>query len=282
VHHSNAIHHQSCCSQGNYIYGFHAVKTLLRTNNHGGSAIVDKVYLLVGRQDKRSKEIIDLIEQSDIQCERATKDQLDRLANFAKHQGFVALWHSADGDTSLPLRARNSINNVKDDDLEDLHALVYRVAARAFFLVLDGIQDPHNLGACLRTANATGVHAVIVPKDNAVGLTAAVRKVACGAAETTPVFQVTNLARTLRFLREQNIWIYGLTPRAEKNIHEIILQRPLALVLGAEANGLRRLTREQCDCLISIPMCGTVESLNVSVATGICLFEVVRNLAVSQ
>ena len=155
-----------------------------------------------------------------------------------------------------------------------LKEFIGKIADRAFLLILDGVQDPHNLGACLRTANAAGVHAVIAPKDNAVGLTSVVRKVASGAAESTPFFQVTNLAQTIEFLKQQNIWIYGASEEAEKSIYELELRPPLAIVMGAEGKGLRHLTKESCDFLISIPMFGDVPSLNVSVATGICLFEV--------
>jgi 23S rRNA (guanosine2251-2'-O)-methyltransferase len=143
-------------------------------------------------------------------------------------------------------------------------------------LILDGVQDPHNLGACLRTANAAGVHAVVAPRDRSAGLTAAVRKVASGAAEATPFIQVANLGRSLRWLKEQGVWIVGLSGAGERDFYSIDLDGPLALVLGAEGSGLRRLTMELCDYLLRIPMQGTVESLNVSVASGICLYEAVR------
>ncbi len=143
-------------------------------------------------------------------------------------------------------------------------------------LILDTVQDPHNLGACLRSANAAGVHAVIIPKDKSVGITDVVRKVACGAAEVTPVFQVTNLARTIDMLKERGIWIYGTSDDAVSTIYQQNLQGPAALVMGNEGFGMRRLTRDLCDFLFKIPMYGTVECLNVSVATGVCLFELVR------
>jgi 23S rRNA (guanosine2251-2'-O)-methyltransferase len=146
-------------------------------------------------------------------------------------------------------------------------------------LVLDGIQDPHNLGACLRSADAFGVHAVIAPKDRAVGITATVEKVACGAAETVPYITVTNLARTLRELKEQGIWVVGAAGEAKQNLHSFKHTGALAFVLGAEGEGLRRLTMETCDELVRIPMLGSVESLNVSVSTGICLFEARRQRA---
>ena len=145
-----------------------------------------------------------------------------------------------------------------------------------FLLILDGVTDPHNLGACLRNADAAGIDAVIVPKDNAASITAAVSKVACGAAEVMPLFQVTNLARTMKQLQQKGIWLFGAAGEANCGLYEADLKGPMALVMGAEGQGLRRLTREQCDTLISIPMTGYVSSLNVSVATGICLFEAVR------
>ena len=150
------------------------------------------------------------------------------------------------------------------------------MATEPLLLILDGVQDPHNLGACLRTADAAGVSAVIAPRDRAVGLTPTVRKVACGAAEAIPFIQVTNIARTLRELKDRGIWLVGADGAAEMDIFSAGLRGPLGLVMGAEGEGLRRLTREHCDFLVRIPMAGTLESLNVSVATGICLFEAVR------
>ena len=158
----------------------------------------------------------------------------------------------------------------------DLDALLDDLVGPPFLLILDEIQDPHNLGACLRTADAAGIQAVIAPRDNAVGLTPTVAKVASGAAETVPYVQVTNLARTLDSLKARGIWLVGLAGEAEADLYGIDLQGPIALVLGGEGRGLRRLTRERCDYLARLPMLGTVESLNVSVATGICLYEALR------
>ena len=157
----------------------------------------------------------------------------------------------------------------------DLEALLDKTDT-PFLLILDGVTDPHNLGACLRNADAAGVHGVIVPKDNSAGLTASVSKVACGAAETVPLFQVTNLARTMKQLQERGVWIVGTAGEADGTLYQANLCGPLAIAMGAEEKGLRRLSREGCDTLISIPMAGSVSSLNVSVATGICLFEAVR------
>ena len=151
-----------------------------------------------------------------------------------------------------------------------------------FLLVIDGVQDPHNLGACLRSAAAAGVDAVIVPKDRAVGITSTVRKVACGASETVPFIQVTNLARTLKELRDEFVWVVGAAGEADVSLYDVKLNGKLAIVMGAEENGLRRLTRENCDQLVKLPMSGKVESLNVSVATGVCLFEAVRQRLVSS
>jgi 23S rRNA (guanosine2251-2'-O)-methyltransferase len=157
-----------------------------------------------------------------------------------------------------------------------LNQLLDNLAEPPLLLILDGVTDPHNLGACLRTADAAGVHALIVPRDKACGLTAVVRKVASGAAETVPFVQVTNLARTLKALKQRNIWLVGTDLDTEQDIYEADLSGPLALVMGAEGKGMRRLTREQCDFLVKLPMRGSVQSLNVSVSTGICLYEAVR------
>jgi 23S rRNA (guanosine2251-2'-O)-methyltransferase len=166
-------------------------------------------------------------------------------------------------DTPIPYK---DIHDILESDLTE----------PPFFLILDGVEDPHNLGACLRVADAMGVHAVIAPKDRAVGLNATVRKVACGAAETVPFLAVTNLARTIRELKEAGVFVVGTTMDAPSNLLNIKLDGPIALVLGAEGDGIRRLTAETCDALVTIPMFGSVESLNVSVASGICLYEVRR------
>jgi 23S rRNA (guanosine2251-2'-O)-methyltransferase len=159
---------------------------------------------------------------------------------------------------------------------EDLEGLLDVLEEDPLLLILDGVQDPHNLGACLRTAEAAGVHAVIVPKDRAVGITPIVRKAAAGAAEIIPVVQVTNLARVLRLLKQRGVWLYGTSDQAQANLWQQDLRGPLALVMGGEGDGLRRLTAELCDHLVAIPMAGRIESLNVSVATGVCLYEIRR------
>ena len=186
------------------------------------------------------------------------RSDLDALAS-GRHQGVAALCEGA---------------GVQDENY--LFALLQELDEPPFLLVLDGVTDPHNLGACMRSADAAGVQTVIVPKDNAVGVTPTVQKVACGAAETVPLVVVTNLSRTLKQLQDQGLWIVGTAGEAEQLVYDVDLKGPMALVMGAEEKGLRRLTRENCDLLVKLPMAGVVSSLNVSVATGICLFEAVR------
>jgi len=187
------------------------------------------------------------------------KEQLEKLGGEARHQGVIARYETP------PLRSEN-----------DLPALLDAAGPNALVLVLDGVTDPHNLGACLRVADGAGAHAVIAPKDHAAGINATVAKVASGAAETVPYFMVTNLARTLNELKERSIWCVGTSDDAPGTIYQSDFKRPLALVLGAEGEGMRQLTRKTCDELVSIPMAGAVESLNVSVASGVCLYEAMR------
>ena len=237
------------------IYGFHAVESLLQ---HEPERLLE-IWFLEGRQDKRTESILSLLSQHGIRHHKARREQLDELAGSSNHQGVVANCRAAS------VRNENFLNVLLDS-----------LNVPPFLLVLDGIQDPHNLGACLRTADAAGVHAVIAPKDNAVSLNATVRKVACGAAETVPFVSVTNLARCLRNLKDRGVWLIGTAGEAEQPVYDQDLKGPLALVMGAEGKGMRRLTRETCDGLIYIPMQGSVESLNVSVATGVCLYEALR------
>ena len=194
-----------------------------------------------------------------IEPEKVDRKRLDRLADNNNHQGIVI-------EVDLPGELSES----------DLKTAVENLTETALFLVLDNVQDPHNLGACLRTADATGVHGVIITKDNATGITPTVCKVASGAAETVPVYQVTNLARTLRWLKDQGLWIMGAAGETTQTVYKTDFTVPMALVVGTEGKGLRRLTKEQCDLLIAIPMLGKVESLNLSVATGVFLYEAVR------
>lgn len=236
------------------IYGLHAVMAALQNK----SEKISRLYVARERQDKKIKEILFLAKENNIPIESEERKELDQLAGSPHHQGVIACCQKNQSYT--------------ENDLQSLLA----AASRPFVLILDGVQDPHNLGACLRTANAAGVHCVIAPKDRSVGMTPTVSKVACGAAETLPFIQVTNLVRTIQELKNQGIWIYGAAAEAEQSLYQLDLTGPLALVLGAEQSGLRRLTREHCDGLASIPMQGSVSSLNVSVATGIMLYEAVR------
>ena len=241
-------------SANNWIFGLHAVEALL---SHRAESVLS-LRVLAGRHDKRIEYLKSLAADAGIGIESANVASLDDLSAGEMHQGIAA-------------QIKGS-SQWQEHDLETIIA----AADTPFFLVLDCVQDPHNLGACLRTANAVGVQAVIAPKDKAVGLTPVARKVASGAAEITPFIQVGNLGRTLRWLKDQGVWLYGLTDQAESDIYATDLKGPVALVLGAEGNGLRKLTMDLCDHLVRIPMMGTVSSLNVSVATGLCLYEVVR------
>ncbi len=239
-----------------YVYGLHAVQALLQREPE----MVSRLWLEHSRRDAKAKKLLQLAEQAGIKPERVQREVLDKLVGAqANHQGVVA-----------QSRASTAGNE------QDLKQLLQQLDDPPFLLILDGVQDPHNLGACLRTADAAGVHAVIAPKDKASGLTAVVRKVACGAAETVPFIQVTNLARTLRELQQAGIWLIGTSLDTDQTLYQADLTGPLALVLGAEGKGLRRLTAEHCDVLVKLPMLGTVQSLNVSVTTGICLYEAIR------
>ncbi|EPL6454124.1 MULTISPECIES: 23S rRNA (guanosine(2251)-2'-O)-methyltransferase RlmB [Providencia] len=236
------------------IYGIHAVKALLERSPQR----IKEVYILKGREDRRLMPIVHEIEALGVVVQVANRQWMDSQTEGAVHQGIIA--------KVLPGK------QYQEGDLPDL----LESTPSPFLLVLDGVTDPHNLGACLRSADAAGVHAVIVPKDKSAQLNATAKKVACGAAENVPLIRVTNLARTLRLLQEYNVWIVGTAGEADHNLYQSKLTGSVALVMGAEGEGMRRLTREHCDELISIPMAGSVSSLNVSVATGVCLFEAVR------
>lgn len=237
------------------IYGIHAVKAFL---DNAPERLIE-VLVLKGREDKRLTPLLNELQRLGVAVQQVNRQTLDNKAQGEVHQGIIA--------RVVPQKELNE---------HDLDAILANKSA-PFLLILDGVTDPHNLGACLRTADAAGVDAVIVPKDKSAQLTATARKVACGAAETVPLIRVTNLARTMRELQENhNIWIVGTAGEATSGIYEAKLTGSIALVMGAEGDGMRRLTREHCDQLISIPMAGSVSSLNVSVATGVCLFEIVR------
>lgn len=237
------------------VYGLHAVRhALLQSADK-----VTEIWVQEGRQESKNIKTL-LASAGSIPVHSVPKQTLDKLAEFGRHQG-------------IALRQQKHPPGLQVD-LEDLLVDAYK--SKPLFLILDGVQDPHNLGACLRTADAAGVHAVIAPRDKACGLTSTVRKVACGAAETVPFVQVTNLARTLKALQQAGIWIIGTDLDTTESLYDSNLTGPLALVLGAEGKGLRRLTREACDVLVKLPMQGTVQSLNVSVSAGICLYEALR------
>ena len=236
------------------VFGIHAVTNLLKRSPER----VREVYLQQGRDDEKLQTLFSLAKKNSIHVQVVKKHFLDEKAQ-GNHQGVAA--------RAKPVQAKG-----ENELLAQLDAL----EGPPLLLVLDTITDPHNLGACLRTADAAGVHAVIAPKDKAVGITATVSKVACGAAESVPFYQVTNLARTLKELQDRGIWLFGTAGEASESVYKTDLKGPIAIVMGAEGKGLRRLTREACDHLIHIPMAGDVSSLNVSVATGVCLFEAVR------
>ena len=241
-------------SELQYVYGLHAVRALLSRY----PARVRRVALQLKREDPRSREIQALAAAADVRIERVEAEQLKRWVGDVVHQGVIAQVE--------PLKPW------AEDDLID--ALAGK--PDPLVLVLDGVTDPHNLGACLRTADACGAIAVMVPKDRAAGVNATVRKVAAGAAETTPVVTVTNLVRSLKLLQEAGLWVVGADAAGEKLAYDADLTGPRALVLGAEGAGLRELTRKTCDILVRLPQLGSVESLNVSVATGMLLYAALR------
>lgn len=237
------------------LFGIHAVQAALEYSPQK----IRRAYVDTQRQDARLKPLIDELSALGIVPEKVERKKLERMADGKNHQGIIV---------AVELPAMRSEDQLKQD--------VAALTEVPFYLVLDQVQDPHNLGACLRTADAVGAHGVIVTKDNAAGITPTVCKVASGAAETVPVYQVTNLARVLRWLKEQNIWIMGAAGEAEQTVFAMKLDMPLAVVMGTEGTGMRHLTRQHCDFLVKIPMAGQVESLNVSVAAGVLLYEVFR------
>lgn len=238
------------------IYGIHAVEALLTYHPKR----VKRLFTLEGRQDDKLQQITHLAQQHRLPIQTCSRDELNELTDdSAVHQGIIA--------EVSPSQPWNEAM---------LFEMLEQSTAVPLLLVLDGVTDPHNLGACLRTADAAGVQAVIIPKDKSATLNATVRKVACGAAEVIPLVAVTNLARTLEKLKQQGLWVVGTAGEADHQIYQQDLTIPTILVMGAEGKGMRRLTRDYCDYLVKLPMLGSVTSLNVSVATGICLFEAVR------
>ncbi|WP_445371118.1 23S rRNA (guanosine(2251)-2'-O)-methyltransferase RlmB [Methylomonas sp. HW2-6] len=238
-----------------HLFGIHAAQAALEYSPQK----IRRAWVDSQRQDSRMKPLLDELAALGVGLEKTERKKLDKLADGKNHQGIVV---------AVELPAMHSEDRLKSD--------VEALTEPAFYLILDQVQDPHNLGACLRTADAVGAHGVIVTKDNAAGITPTVCKVASGAAETVPVYQVTNLARTLRWLKEQNIWIMGAAGEAEQTVYDMKLDMALALVMGAEGSGMRHLTRQHCDFLVKIPMLGQVESLNVSVAAGVLMYEIFR------
>jgi 23S rRNA (guanosine2251-2'-O)-methyltransferase len=236
-------------SELRHLFGFHAVTARLRAKPDS----VRAVYVAAARRDRRMRELIERAEAAGVGVHPVDDERLAALSHDERHQGVVAVVDGAIAAATL------------DDVLEELQE-------PALLLVLDGVTDPHNLGACLRSADAFGAQAVVVPRDRAAGLNATVAKAAAGAAETVPLVSVTNLARCLRELKERGVWIIGADAEAEASLDDADLAGPIAWVLGAEGTGLRRLTRELCDRLVSIPLQGNVASLNVSVAAGVCLY----------
>ena len=235
--------------------GIQPVATALKNK----ASSIAMIWVATGARNQRVKDLALLAGDAGIEVREEIRERLDQLADFERHQDIIAQLHKFE----LPAES-------------DLLPLLGRVSGDPLLLVLDGVQDPHNLGACLRTAEAAGVHAVVIPRDRSVGMTAVVRKTSAGASELIPLFQVTNLARTLRALKKAGIWIAGMSGQSGENLYDCDLGGPLALVLGSEGQGMRRLTGELCDYQLHIPMAGVIESLNVSVATGICLFEIQR------
>jgi len=240
------------------VFGLHAVNELIK---RAPERFIE-LFLLKGRDDERMSTIISLSKRYGISSQQVNRKVLDEKSDGEQHQGVVA--RITQGKTYT------------ENDLDDILLQAKQQEQEPFLLILDGVTDPHNLGACLRNADAAGVQAIIVPKDNAARLTATVRKVAVGAAETVPLVQVTNLVRTMKHLQESGVWIVGTAGETDTCLYDVKLSGPMALVMGAEGKGMRRLTRETCDDLIKLPMAGSVSSLNVSVASGICLFEIVR------
>lgn len=240
------------------IIGFHAVNARLWQNPNS----IIELYVLEGKHDARMRDVLNKAEAENVRIISADQARLDTLSKHARHQGVVGFIDASRQHVDI------------EDVLENLNE-------PPLLLILDGITDPHNLGACLRVADVMGVHAVIAPKDKSVGLNATVSKVACGAAETVPYITVTNLARTIRELKQRGIWIIGTDMNGSDDLYHFTTPEAVAWVMGAEGNGMRRLTRDLCDTLVSIPMFGTVESLNVSVSTGIVLSETRRQRILS-
>lgn len=239
---------------GEFVFGWHAVEAVLKRE----PGRLQQVWIQTGRQDRRVKTITEALDELGVRWAVVHRRELDERVGGV-HQGVVA-----------------EVNESREWTEDDLLAQLAGSDKPPFLLVLDGVTDPHNLGACMRTCDAVGVQAVIAPKDKSASLTAVARKVACGAAEFVPFVRVTNLARFLRTLKDQGVWLIGAAGEAKVTLYQADFKGPVALVMGAEGKGMRRLTQDHCDQLINIPMLGHVDSLNVSVATGVCLYEALR------
>jgi 23S rRNA (guanosine2251-2'-O)-methyltransferase len=239
----------------NFVYGLHAIGAVLEQ----APERLLELWMAEPRDDARARHLRECAQAAGVRIQSASSESLAKLVGDVAHQGAVA-----------------AVRPLKSWDEHDLMRNLSQINGDPLLLVLDGVTDPHNLGACLRAADAAGVHAVIIPKDRSAAVDGVVRKVAAGAAEFVPVASVTNLARALDQLKEQGIWVVGTDGEAAQTLYEADLKRPLALILGAEGSGMRRLTRERCDFVVRIPMAGQVESLNVSVAAGVALFEARR------
>ncbi|MDO8954696.1 MAG: 23S rRNA (guanosine(2251)-2'-O)-methyltransferase RlmB [Gammaproteobacteria bacterium] len=237
------------------IFGLHSVNAKLDS----ASNTIHDIYILEGRKDQRMQQILNAAKNAGIRVSFCDRKALDDKSAGENHQGVVAICEPSNIYTEA-----------------DIPKLLESIEGRPLILVLDGVEDPHNLGACIRSADAAGVHFIIAPKDRSSSLTAVAKKVACGGAEHVPFISVTNLARTLELLQKQGCWSVGLAGEADQSLYEMDFTGPTVIVMGAEGDGLRRLTKEHCDFLAYIPMSGSVSSLNVSVATGVTLFEVVR------
>ena len=240
-------------SSSKVLFGFHAITVRLKT---APKSIIE-LHVEASRRDARMRSFADRAREAGIKIVETDGDRLDKMAGSSRHQGVVARVEAV----QMPHSLDEVVENIEGPPL---------------LLVLDGVTDPHNLGACLRVADGAGAHAVVAPKDHAVGVNATVAKVASGAAETVPYIMVTNLARTLGELKEYDIRIIGTSDDAEHTLYDLDLTGPVAFVLGAEGDGMRQLTRKTCDQLVRIPMVGAVESLNVSVASAVCLYEALR------
>ncbi len=247
-------------NQEDYVFGIHAVEELLQNK----SEQIKQIYFQKPAKGQRLKNLMTQAQSLELTLHLVSRTELERHAS-GNHQGVVA-----------------HIQSLKKWSEKDLEEIIKNKNQSGLFLILDGVQDPHNLGACLRSAECAGVDCVIIPKDRAVGMTSTVRKVACGAAERMPLITVTNLARSMQLLKEHGVWLYGLAGETDDSLYAMNFTGSVALVLGAEEKGLRRLTRENCDQLLSIPMAGNISSLNVSVATGVGLYEIYRQKLLSQ